>query len=48
MRVLQINQDPRPIILGYCLVLCEIITYLSIWVLVEKNLAKKLPIPILK
>jgi len=48
MKVLQINQDPRPIILGYCLVLCERSTHLNIWVLLEKKLAKKLPIPILK
>jgi hypothetical protein len=48
MRVLQINQDPRPIILSYHLILRERFIYLSIWVLLEKKLVKKLPIPILK
>jgi len=36
---------PWPIILGYCLKLCEIITYLSIWILFEKKWQKHYPSP---
>jgi hypothetical protein len=45
MKVLQINQDSRLIILGYCLVLCERIIYLIIWVLLEKKWQKNYPSP---